>query len=347
MFCYARDAKGPLGKRNINLARKLFVHVGPMKTGTTAIQEILANHDNSIVLYPKIGLSKNAHHHLVHNYRGKDHQVRHCATLPRGQLLDAFSAATRESARNVVVSSEWLGTHATAACIPQFMHALANRVAGGRPEVEILVACREHFDRAASVYGQKLKTGEQSAPDDFIKSNADILCHAPLITSLRRTGFKVVPLSYHPSRDWVMRFFTYLGFAPEQIPRPSTANQSFAPWVLIARMAINNVLTAGDEETASLKRQIVNRLRKPDESCLPAQFLFSRSVAEELKERFDGDRAYLMRKFGIELPVPKIATMENKFFMDHESFKKVESAVKLAGEHAKEILKIVSPYVRA
>jgi hypothetical protein len=35
------------------LERKLFIHVGPMKTGTTALQTFLRDHDGSLVLYPK------------------------------------------------------------------------------------------------------------------------------------------------------------------------------------------------------------------------------------------------------------------------------------------------------
>ncbi|HTW31951.1 MAG TPA: hypothetical protein VMD76_09745 [Candidatus Sulfotelmatobacter sp.] len=55
------------------MARKLFVHVGPRKTATSAIQDCLRRHDNSIVIYPKVGLEgPGCHHGLVYAFAGRD-----------------------------------------------------------------------------------------------------------------------------------------------------------------------------------------------------------------------------------------------------------------------------------
>jgi hypothetical protein len=51
------------------LDRKLFIHAGPTKTGTTAIQNFLRDYDGSQVLYPKTGqFGSGAHHNLVYNF---------------------------------------------------------------------------------------------------------------------------------------------------------------------------------------------------------------------------------------------------------------------------------------
>ena len=55
------------------MPRTLYLHVGPRKTGTSALQHILRNHDNSIVVYPKVGLwGDGSHHGLVFRFFGVD-----------------------------------------------------------------------------------------------------------------------------------------------------------------------------------------------------------------------------------------------------------------------------------
>jgi hypothetical protein len=318
-----------------------------MKTGTTAIQEILAKHDDSILLYPKIGLFRNAHHHLVFNYLGRKRPPPGCPKYAKGELLDAFATCTQRSGLDILISSEWLGTHAEHPGAPSFIRELATRVAAGPPDVEILVACREHFDRAASLYGQKQKKGSHSTPDEFIKQNAISLCYAPVISNLQQTGFRVVALNYHPAREWVRRFLTYIGFPTEEIPLPSTANQSFAPWVLIARMASNKVLVADDRPTEILKHKIIRRLARSSDAHSSSQFIFSRDVATDLESTFAEDRKYLARAFQIELPTPRLSSLENMFFMDAATFKEIEYALEDAGSQGKHILEIASKYVRA
>src|SRR5205807_9351931 len=107
--------------------------------------------------------------------------------------------------------------------------------------------------------------------------------------------------------DWVFRFFNYIGFPADQIPRPDRVNQSFAPWVLIARMATNRVLTAENEETETRKHKIIKRLKNNNDSCSPAQFIFSQSVATKLESQFQEDKKFLSREFGLELPSPNIS----------------------------------------
>jgi hypothetical protein len=50
-------------------AGKVFIHVGPPKTGTSAVQHVMRTHDNSQVLYPKVGLwADGSHHNLAFNF---------------------------------------------------------------------------------------------------------------------------------------------------------------------------------------------------------------------------------------------------------------------------------------
>lgn len=317
-----------------------------MKTGTTAIQEILANHDDSVILYPKVGLFRNAHHQLVYNFLGKNRQLHGCTNVAKGELLDVFEESAKRTLLNVVISTEWLGSHSSRDDISAFMHAVASRVAGGPPDVEILLACREHFDRAGSLYGQRLKGGAQWAPDDFIRENSSDLCYAPLITNLMRTGYKVTPLNYHPSLDWVSRFLGYVGFPADRIPEASNANRSFAPWVLVARMASNRILAGNDSQMERTRQRIIRNLKRVEGCYAAAQFIFSKDIAAEMESVFREDRIFLSKEFGIQLPTPQIGSQENMFFVDLDSFEYITDAVG-SEQQGKQILEIVSQYIRA
>ena len=57
------------------MKRKLYIHAGPPKTGTSALQYVLRDHDGSAVYYPKAGQwDDGSHHNLVLNFYGDDGQ---------------------------------------------------------------------------------------------------------------------------------------------------------------------------------------------------------------------------------------------------------------------------------
>lgn len=92
--------------------------------------------------------------------------------------------------------------------------------------MEILFACREHFSRAASLYNHRTArwtSQENRTPDQFLVECAADVCYAPLVRNLRRAGFPITALNYHPSLDWVERFLTHIGFQRDRLP--TIANQ--------------------------------------------------------------------------------------------------------------------------
>ena len=57
-------------------------------------------------------------------------------------------------------------------------------------------ACLEHFERAASLYNQRVKdavTGEKRDPDEFLAAHAPGMCYANFLKRFRKTRFDLSP----------------------------------------------------------------------------------------------------------------------------------------------------------
>src|SRR5215469_1440715 len=148
------------------LSRTLYVHLGPRKTGTTAIQGLLRRHRDAPVIYPRVGLwPDGAHHGLVFKFLGKERKGKVPAQSMK-EMLDSVAASAAGSNRDVIISSEALHpgrdiagfVDAVAQCLPQPV------------KIEFLVICREHFSRASSWYNHRVRSGERDGPDAFLET---------------------------------------------------------------------------------------------------------------------------------------------------------------------------------
>ena len=89
-------------------APRLFIHAGPHKTGTSAIQHILRGHDDSVVYYPKRGLwADGAHHGLVFNLY-QDFARPEVERLDLETVWTDIAAGARACVKSTLVSSELL-----------------------------------------------------------------------------------------------------------------------------------------------------------------------------------------------------------------------------------------------
>src|SRR5579862_5344779 len=100
------------------MPRKLYVHVGPTKTGTSALQSVLSEHDGSIVLYPKAGQHgpHRSHHGLVVAFFQRDRSAE--ARDLAEKLFGELAANVSGSKCDAVISSEWLMRRSP----PEFIH---------------------------------------------------------------------------------------------------------------------------------------------------------------------------------------------------------------------------------
>jgi hypothetical protein len=116
------------------------VHLGPRKTGTSAIQSALRAHDNSIVIYPKVGLwGDGSHHGLVFSFFGEQRKPRQkdLEKYDLKLLLDRLADEARDNARDILISSETLA--GSGRNFEAFILALLHYLNMMAVDVEILV----------------------------------------------------------------------------------------------------------------------------------------------------------------------------------------------------------------
>ena len=323
------------------MTRTLFLHIGPAKTGTSAVQHFLQRHDNSIVVYPKVGLwADGAHHNLVLNYFGEYTRPEVVREDAAG-LLARIGEEARHSDRDIVISSEILAGRKDVA---GFSAALEREV-GAPLRVEIVAVVREHFERAASAYNQRVKdavTGEKRDPDTFLAAQTRGLGYSVMLKRLRQTGFDICALNYHPAEDCVQRVLAKFGFrqgAPADYP---VRNASWARPALVATLAANRVAVSPEE-----RNQFTAALRRMPGFHAPAEPIFGPDAAFEADRVFAKDRNYLLRRFGIEFELPDFSKERAPFAVDEHEFANIRNVACKFGSFGDKIIEAVRPYMRS
>ena len=144
-------------------AKRLTLHIGAGKTGTSALQAGLWQMRGALaaqgLLYPEAGAVSHAHHLLAACCHPTAWR-RHAGELPADRLLAAVDYARRAAAEadaagcaRMLVSSEYLF-----AVLPPWAHA---RLVAAFPDwsIDLLAVLREPVDWAVSAWIQSLKSG--------------------------------------------------------------------------------------------------------------------------------------------------------------------------------------------
>jgi hypothetical protein len=323
----------------IVLKRKLYIHVGPAKTGTSAVQAALRDHDNSVVVYPKVGLwPDGSHHNLVLNYF-RDYARAEAVPDDIETLFDRIADEAGRSDRDVLVSSESLGGAGRSLA---FIEALLTRV-GPAFDAEILFVVRDHFARAASVYNQRVKdaaTRECRDPDQFLLDQARQLRYAPAIKRFRKAGFRVSALNYHPAEDFGRRFLGHVGFAEGGMPAVPARNVSLSTKALITLLAANRA--AGTHEA---REMLFAALRRMPGCFAPSRAIFGREAVMAAEKEFASDREFLRARFAIELPAPQ-AEHDCDFRIEETEFDELASAMSELGAFGSQVREHMKAYLR-
>ncbi|HEX3665856.1 MAG TPA: hypothetical protein VHU23_11550 [Rhizomicrobium sp.] len=323
------------------MARTLYLHLGPAKTGTSAVQHILSRHDGSIVLYPRVGLwPDGSHHNLVLNFFG-DYQRPDLIRQDPRQLLAQIGVEARASDRDIVISSEILAGRRN---LGEFATGLEAAI-GEKCRVVLVVVAREHRERAASLYNQRVKdavTGETRDPDAFLIDHPERLCYTNLLRRLRKTGFELRVLDYHPAADFVVRCLTLFGFGENAIPTVPRRNVSLGRLALVATLAANRAAKSHEERAQfdAILRHIVHRFE-------PAGFLFSKNAVLQVREMLMADRKVLRQEFGVKLPKPVRKEQSNPFVISEVEFAELAAAMHGLDDFGARVCAELRPMVRA
>ena len=278
--------------------RKLILHIGPHKTGTSAVQNILRADGYPHLLYPQVGLWEvdGAHHGLVFNfYRDFSRpDVPHLDVSAMLQELGRQAAAS--SAAIVLLSSEELGTRD----IRPFHEAVLKALPPADWQTEILFTCREHFERASSLYNQRVKDGAIGltlTPDEFLHAEGNALCYKPVLERLREDGFRIKVVSYHPASTFVARFLSYLDIQPPHASDSEFVNVSLSPIGLVAMLGLN-ILAPNLE----VREEAFRYLLPHHQLWARSTDIFGRESRQKVAPLFVEDRAYLEQEFSLVLP---------------------------------------------
>ena len=321
------------------MGRVLYIHVGPPKTGTSAVQDVLRSQDNTVLVYPKCGQwGDGSHHNLVFNFFG-DYARAETVREDIDALFGRVAAEAGQSNGNVLISSEVLFGRKRA---PDFVQALLSRL-GPDFRAEVLFVARDHFERAASVYNQRVKDWvfrERRDPDEFLTQQASGLGYEQTLRRLTESQLDVRVLNYHPAHDFVVRFLTHVGFMEEQIAAPRMRNVSLSTKALLATLVANRVAANADART-----RIVSALRKMPGGYAPSQFIFRPDAVAAAETVFAPDRVFLRREFGIEFPSNNAAHRSCAFQISAEEFADVGTSLSALGDEGTELHEAMRAYL--
>lgn len=320
--------------------RTLYIHVGPAKTGTSAIQHALLTHDGSVVTYPQVGLSRGgSHNNLVLNFFSDKSRSDAVKADPR-KLLDEIRRVFAASDRNVVISSEALFGRPG---IRRFIEALTQQFS--EPvAVKLIVVCREHFGRIASAYNQRVKDVgrfERDSPDDFLRRQNLNFGYAILVGKLRQMGKMVSVLNYHPPDKLVERFLRHIGFPDDQIPPSELRNVSLSSKALIAVLAANNVATSAED-----RERYFTVLRKMRRFFGPSGFIFGREAALEASRCLQADRDLLESEYSIVLPARDLTAQDGGLYLNEGELAEISAVTGELGSEGKAIAEFASHFQR-
>ena len=323
------------------MARTLYLHLGPAKTGTSAVQYILSRHDSSIAFYPRVGLwPDGSHHNLVLNFL-EDYQRPDLVRNDPQAMLVQIGEAARASSRDIVISSEIL---AGSKKIADFVAAVQAAI-GEECRVVFVVVAREHRERAASLYNQRVKDavlGETRDPDEFLVDHPERFCYTNMLRRLQKTGYEIKVLNYHPAEDYAARCFALFGITQELLPSVPRRNVSLGRLALITTLAANRATQSREEraEFDAVSKRIAGRFGQ-------GEIYFSGGAVAEVISIFTADRKFLRNRFGVKLPKPKPVNQQNSFSVSESEFMSLAGVIQDLGEYGSRILKEVRKFVRA
>lgn len=295
------------------MSKKIIIHIGTGKTGTTSIQNTLAQHRDALtgVVYPKI--EGNYHHCLAALYQPFERLARthvnkygDAATLERARTaLRAAYFKHLKRAERVILSSEFISRFNTEE-LDAFKRDLD---AHGFTDVQVLVYLRDPTSYYLSLLQQYMKmTHETLDPDRFRCAYRRILsnytkCFGPVITPVvfdRQTLHDGCVV-----RDFLRRCEDFLDTTFDPIT-PETDNQSVSCEALLIHQGYRARFHshAHNRDTADSSR-LFDTLQRCETWVNTTRLTLRPEIARLIHERNRSDVNWLYTHHGIDFrPAP-------------------------------------------
>lgn len=322
-------------------SRRLLIHVGPPKTGTSAVQHYLRSEQTPGLIYPEAGRwADGAHHNLIFNFF-EDRRRPEVVAEQAEALFARIAAECAERPGDVLISSELL----VAYDIRHFVDAAYSALGAQFAAPELLFTYRDHFIRAASLYNQCVKDGfhcETRDPDAFLREEAESMLYALLVARLEETGHPVRMVSYHPSGDFLARFLAACGYAPAEGIRDVRRNVSLSVAGMITTLAVNRAAATAEE-----RRVLFDAVRRIKGFYAPSRFIFGAEVFAVTAPIFEADRLALQARFATELPPTPETAPENDFALETANLERLADIVAPLGEAGARLVAVARAFVKA
>ena len=265
------------------MTRTLFIHTGPAKTGTSAVQHLLRDLDDPKLVYPKTGQWPDGSHNMLYFAIQGQRRWGNIEIPPLAELADQMSAELMTAPHNVLISSE---SFETPDRLRLLRRLLANAIARFDRVVPI-VTLRHPVERASSTYNQAVKEpaqGLQMWPDPYLFRTIKSHSLSQLVTAWQSFSADTLFLPHHPREDFVQRFVSALG-RPDLAPKTNTIRNRSMGGLGLALLLISNRIHKTREERADFFRNTL-RGNKDLKLWQSASFPFSEAAVEQVTERF-------------------------------------------------------------
>ena len=253
-------------------------------------------------------------------------------------MLNALLREIRESSGNVIISTEVLLGYD----VGVFVNHLHDMLSALDFNIELIVAPREYFARASSVYNQRVKDSfhfEKRGPNEFLVEEARHLCYAPDLRRLSTIGCRIRLVSYSPADTFVPRFLDAVGWRTEEPVVAEKRNVSLSMRGMIAVLAANMTSdSVGDRKVA------FEHLRKMRGFFAPSEFIFRADAVQSASAVFSEDRRYLKETFDFEISEAKTDELIDHFYINEQDLEAISTVVRPIGELGDRIVACASKF---
>jgi len=185
--------------------RTLYIHVGPAKTGTSAIQHYFAGLDLPDLTYPRSGQWPDRSHNMLGFSLGRAKRWGAVEVAPLEELAPKFSAELDNAEQDALISSEGL---ANPEIYGTLLTTFAPAIARFDRVVPIFVI-RHPVEAVASRYNQAVKDsylGEKTLPDAYLTLRIAQSRLVEQVAFWRAKAPAAKFLLYHPAQTLLARF---------------------------------------------------------------------------------------------------------------------------------------------
>jgi hypothetical protein len=315
------------------------MHIGPSKTGTSAIQGFFRDQGPTSILYPETGRwPDGSHHKLPFAFDGKT-QYGMIEIPPWKQLCQELDKEISISNKNILISSEISSL--------EFVKDLMSLLSKHDLDIHLILTVRNPLERAASSYNQEVKDpviGLSENPDEYLLKRKMNYGFKPLFEKWSSLNLPLIVIPYEDELPLIQRFCMAIGAGVEAFVDDKHPNKSMGGAALLAILIANKLLNNEVQRRAfftQIREDVSFKIWKG------SSFPFSVKACGDFCNAIKPDIEWIIDKFG--LPEASLNGTEHQTFSlsanDTQNIQAQLEKAGLAEKNTKLISTILKPFV--